>query len=77
MMQMPSFTGAIKVVSNTGTLNNGDSFLIAPTISIKTYEGSGSAVIGDFSTTISFISITLVNDPDIIDDSPSRVATVI
>jgi spore germination protein PF len=74
-MQMPSFIGAFKVITNTGTLNNGDSLIIAPTTSNKTYEGSGSAVTGDFPTTISFLSLTIVNDPDIIDNSPTKVAT--
>lgn len=72
---MPSFIGTFKVVTNTGTLNNGDNFITAPVTSAKTYEGSGSAVTGDFPTTISFISLTLVNDPDIIDDSPTKIAT--
>jgi spore germination protein PF len=75
-MQMPPFIGAFKVVSNPGTINNGNSFIIAPTVSNKSYEGSGSAVNGDFSTTISFFSVTLTNDPDIIDNSPNKFATV-
>ena len=74
---MPAFIGAFKVVSNPGTINNGASFIIAPTISTKTYEGSGSAVNGDLSTTISFFSVTLTNDPDIIDNSPKKIARVI
>jgi hypothetical protein len=69
MMQMPAFISAFKVVSNSGTLNIGASFIIAPTRSSKTYEGSGSEVNGDLSTTISFFSETLTNDPDIIDNS--------
>jgi spore germination protein PF len=76
-MQMPSFIGAFKVVSNTGTVNNGDSLIIAPTISIKTYEGAGSALIGDFPTSISFISLTLVNDSDIVDSGSNKVGAVI
>jgi hypothetical protein len=74
-MQMPSFFGVFKVTTNTGTLNNGDNLITAPTTSIKTNEGSGSAVTGDFPTTISIFSITLVIDPDIIDGSPTKVAT--
>jgi hypothetical protein len=74
-MQMPSFIGTFKVVTNTGTLNNGDNLIIAPSTSSKTYEGSGSAVTGDFPTTISIISLTITNDRDIVDDSPTKIAT--
>jgi spore germination protein PF len=70
------FIGIFKVVSNPGTINNGDSFIITPITSIKTYEGSGSSVIGDLSTTISFFSATLTNDPDIVDGSPTKIATL-
>jgi spore germination protein PF len=75
-MHMLLFIGAYKVVSNTGTINNGDSLIIAPTISTKTHEGSGSSVIGDLSTTISFISATITNDSDIVDSSPTKIATL-
>jgi hypothetical protein len=77
MMHMPSLVGAFKVVSNPGTINNGDSFIIAPTVSTKTYEGSGSSVIGDFPTTINFISLTIVNDSDIVDSGSNKVGAVI
>jgi spore germination protein PF len=72
---MPSIVGAFKVVSNSGTLNNGDSFIIAPTSSTKSYTGSGSGVTGDFSATFTMFSAVLVNDPDIVDDSANKVAT--
>lgn len=72
---MPSIVGAFKVVSNSGTLNNGDSFIIAPTSSTKSYSGSGSGVTGDFSATFNIFSAVLVNDPDIVDDSTTKVAT--
>jgi hypothetical protein len=74
-MQMPSFIGAFKVITNTGTLNNGDSLIIAATTATKTYLGSGSFVTGDFPTTISFLSLTITNDPDVVDNSPKKVAT--
>lgn len=72
---MPSFVGAFKVVSNSGTVNNGDSFIIAPTTAAKTFTGSGSLVTGDFSATFTLFSVTFVNDPDVIDDSNAKVAT--
>lgn len=72
---MPSFVGAFKIVSNSGTVNNGDAFIIAPTSTSKTYHGSGSVVTGDFSATFTLFSATIVNDPDVIDDSNAKVAT--
>jgi hypothetical protein len=76
MVLMPSFVGAFKVVSNAGTLNNGDAFIIAPVSSAKSYFGSGSSVTGDFSATFTLFSATLTNDPDIIDDSNAKAGTV-
>jgi hypothetical protein len=76
-MHMGPIIGAFKVISNPGTINNGNSLIIAPTISTKAYEGSGSSVIGDLSTTISFFSSTLTNDPDIVDASSTKIATLI
>lgn len=72
---MPSIVGAFKVVSNGGTLNNGDSFIIAPTTSTKSYSGSGSGLTGDLSSTFTLFSAVLTNDPDIVDDSANKVAT--
>ncbi|MFC0211321.1 spore germination protein [Paenibacillus chartarius] len=72
---MPSFVGAFKVVSNGGTLNNGDTFIIAPTSSTKSYFGAGSSVTGDLSATFSLFSATITNDPDVVDDSTAKAAT--
>lgn len=72
---MPSIVGAFKVLTNSGTLNNGDSFIIAPTTSSKSYSGSGSGVNGDFPLTINLFSAVLTNDPDVVDDSTTKVAT--
>jgi hypothetical protein len=75
-MHMRGFIGGFKIVSNTGTINNGDSLIIMPTESIKAHVGSGSAVIGDLSTTVSIFSETLTNDSDIVDGSPTKIATL-
>ncbi|KIL41293.1 hypothetical protein SD70_08275 [Gordoniibacillus kamchatkensis] len=72
---MPSFVGAYKVVSNTGTINNGDSLIIAPTSTSKSYFGSGSSVTGDLPATFTLLSATVTNDPDVIDDSNAKAAT--
>jgi spore germination protein PF len=75
LVHMPSFVGAFKVVSNAGTINNGDAIIIAPTTTAKTYTGSGSTVTGDLSTTFTLFSATITNDPDVIDDSNAKVLT--
>jgi hypothetical protein len=72
---MPSFAGVIKIDSNAGTFNNGDNLIIAPTVSTKTYEGSGSGSIGDFQIHNDFFSITAVVDSDLVDSGSTKVAT--
>jgi hypothetical protein len=71
---MPSLIGALKIVNNPGTLNNGDTLVISPTTNTKQFRGAGETT-GDFSSANTFISIILVNDPDVIDNSPSKIAT--
>jgi hypothetical protein len=70
---MPSFIGSYKINSNTGILNNGDAAVIAPNSSSKTYSGAGGGVTGDLSVSYSGISITMTNDPDVMDSRAVRV----
>lgn len=69
---MPSVIGAFQIVTNSGTVNNGDSLITAPTQSSKTNNGAGTGVTGDFSSTISFFSATITNNPDRIDAVQSK-----
>lgn len=71
---MPSVIGSFQIVTNSGTVNNGDSLITAPTLSSKSNSGAGSGVTGDFSATMSFFSATITNDPNRI-NSGSRRAT--
>jgi hypothetical protein len=72
---MPSFAGIIKIDSVSGTFNNGDTLIIAPTTSAKIYEGSGSGSIGDFQIHNDIFSVTSVVDSDLVDTGTNKVAT--
>ncbi|MGC4376961.1 spore germination protein [Fictibacillus sp. Mic-4] len=66
---MPSLIVApIKITSvGDGTVNFGDTLLINPKSTAKTYTGSGAACTGDFLQTISFVSNTNTIDTDAAD----------
>jgi hypothetical protein len=72
---MPSFAGVVKIVSNVGSFINGDTLVVAPTVSTKVYEGSGSANVGDFSLNSNLFSITATVDSDLVDTGSNKVAT--
>jgi hypothetical protein len=72
---MPSFAGVVKIVSNVGSFVNGDNLVVSPTSSTKSYEGSGSANVGDFRLTSNFFSITAVVDSDLVDTGSNKIAT--
>lgn len=72
---MPSVIGAIKIVSNTGDFINGDTVFVSPTHSTKSYNGSGTGLVGDLPVTINLFSVTLTNDPDVNDANTTKVAT--
>lgn len=59
-MQMPSIIGASKVVTNSGTIINGESLIImAPTQISKSFNGAGAGVTGAHAMTFSFFSATI------------------
>jgi hypothetical protein len=64
-MQMPSISGAQKVVLNIGTINNGNSLIIAPTQVLKSFNGASAFVIGDGAMVFSFFSATITKSGDI------------
>ncbi|UOF92160.1 spore germination protein [Fodinisporobacter ferrooxydans] len=61
---MPSVVGAFKVVSNSGQIEIGDTFAIAPKAASKTYTGSGAGNTGDFTSTFNYWNSTNTIDPD-------------
>jgi spore germination protein PF len=72
---MPSFVGVLKINSIEGNFVNGDTLVVSPTSSSKSYQGAGGGLNGDFSVSNSFISATLTADPDIIEAGGNKVAT--
>ncbi|MBP1965685.1 spore germination protein [Paenibacillus aceris] len=70
---MQSIIGALMVVTNSGTITNGNSFNIAPTQSSTTFKGSGTDVTGDHVMTFSFFNATITYGSNSIDDSPVKV----
>jgi len=72
---MPSIIGGpLKIVSiSGGTVNFGDTAIIAPKNSGKSYSGSGGGLTGDFPVAINGISSVNTLDPDVIDSNTTSV----
>ncbi|UTR10085.1 spore germination protein [Evansella sp. LMS18] len=67
---MPSIIGGpIKILSNSGVVNFGDSLNSSPKSTTKTVTGSGSAHTGDFQLTNNGINMNNVLDPDVNDQN--------
>jgi spore germination protein PF len=63
------------VVRNEGNFINGDTLVVSPTSSTKSYSGSGGNATGDFSGDNALFSVTLTSDPDVVDTGSNKVAT--
>ncbi|WP_438432572.1 spore germination protein [Gorillibacterium sp. sgz500922] len=74
---MPSVVGGFKIntVGPSSIVHIGDSLILNPASTSKTFAGSGSFNTGDFPVTNNAVSATVTNDPDGIDDSLSKVAS--
>ncbi|WP_197080935.1 spore germination protein [Gordoniibacillus kamchatkensis] len=59
---MASLIPRFRVNSNSGVLNNGNAFIIAPTSSTKTSSGSGGSLTGDFPSTVTVVNVTITCD---------------
>lgn len=72
---MPSIVGNIKIITvgPSSIVHIGDSLVLAPTSTSKTFAGSGSFNTGDLPITNNGINATNTNDPDVIDSSSKRV----
>lgn len=72
---MPSIVGAVRIVSvgSSAVVQFGDTLLISPSSSTKSYAGAGSFVTGDLPVTNNAVSGTLTNDPDVNDTVSSKV----
>lgn len=72
---MPAIIGNVKIL-NAGPsciIHFGDSIILAPISSSKTFAGAGSFNTGDFPQVINGISATNTNDSDLIDAPASKV----
>ncbi|WP_058304048.1 spore germination protein [Gorillibacterium timonense] len=75
---MPSIVGSFKIntVGPSSIIHIGDSLVLSPTSSSKSYAGSGSFNTGDFPVTNNALSSTNTFDPDGVDDSVKKVASI-
>lgn len=74
---MPAIVGNIKIVSvgSSAIVHFGDAIFLSPTSASKTFAGAGSFLTGDLPVTNNGIGATITNDPDLNDDSVSKVGT--
>jgi spore germination protein PF len=72
---MPSFVGVFKLIRNEGNFINGDTLVVSPTSSAKTYSGAGGSITGDFTVTNTLFSLTATSDSDVVDAQANKVAT--
>ncbi|WP_040949578.1 spore germination protein [Gorillibacterium massiliense] len=72
---MPSIVGNIKILSvgPSSIVHIGDSLVLNPISTSKTYAGSGSFNTGDLPVTNNAISSTNTNDNDIKDQNAAKV----
>jgi spore germination protein PA len=70
---MPAIVGIVKIISvgSSSVVHFGDSFIISPTSSSKTFAGAGSFNTGDFPRVYNAYSTTVTNDSDLIDANAS------
>jgi len=72
---MPSIVGVVKIltVGPSSVVHFGDSVIISPTSSSKTFAGAGSFNTGDFPRIYNAYSNTVTNDSDLIENNASGV----
>ncbi len=72
---MPSIVGNVKIVSvsSSSIVHFGDSILLTPKSTSKSYAGSGSFNNGDLPTINNAVSATNANDQDLFDSSAAGV----
>jgi hypothetical protein len=75
---MPAIVGNVKIISvgPSSVVHFGDSILVAPTSTTKTFAGAGSFNTGDFPRVYNATSNTNVNDSDLIEANANKAATV-
>lgn len=68
---MPSIVGNVKIVSigSAGVVQFGDTLQNNPYSTTKTFAGAGSFNTGDLAHTANFLSNTITNDNDLMDEN--------
>lgn len=72
---MPSIVGNVKILSvgPSSIVHFGDSLILSPTSTSKTFAGAGSFNTGDLPRVYNAYSTTVTNDTDLIDSSANEV----
>lgn len=75
---MPSVVYNVLIVETapSSVIHRGDSYLISPTSSQKTYLGSGGSTVGDVGATFNVISKTVVDDQDFYELETTKAGTI-
>lgn len=73
---MPAIIGQVKILSvgPSSIVQFGDSLILSPSSSSKTFAGAGSFNTGDFHRLFNAASATITNDSDLVEANASKVA---
>ncbi|MCD1258696.1 spore germination protein [Paenibacillus athensensis] len=72
---MPAIVGNVKILSvgPSSIVHFGDSVILSPTSTSKTFSGAGSFNTGDFPRIYNTYSTTVTNDADLLEANASGV----
>jgi spore germination protein PA len=75
---MPAIVGNVKIlnVGPSSIVHFGDSLILSPTSSDKTFAGAGSFNTGDYQRVSSSVSSTNTNDSDLVDANANKVGSL-
>jgi spore germination protein PA len=75
---MPAIVGHVKILSvgPSSIVHFGDSLILSPSSSTKTFAGAGSFNTGDFPRLFNAASATNTNDSDVVEANASKVGSV-
>jgi spore germination protein PA len=74
---MPAIVGHIKILSvgPSSIVHIGDSLILSPSSSSKTFAGAGSFNTGDFPNVLNAVNATNTNDSDLVEANASKAGT--
>jgi spore germination protein PA len=75
---MPAIVGQVKILSvgPSSIVHFGDSLILSPSSSSKTFAGAGSFNTGDFPNVLNAVSSTITNDSDVVEANAGKVGTL-